>query len=60
MSGQKPCFLTANEPACGVRVKALQALQVIEGGTLCPDREPRQRVDAVVMLPPAEERERRD
>jgi amidase len=50
VSGQKPCFLTATEPAYGVRAKELLAVQVMEAH-LAQLARPNPQVNAVVALP---------
>lgn len=56
MSGRKPCFLTATEPAYGVRAKELLAVRVTEAH-LAQLASPKAQVNAVVTLAPGEERE---
>jgi Asp-tRNA(Asn)/Glu-tRNA(Gln) amidotransferase A subunit family amidase len=55
MSGRKPRFLTATELAYGVRTKELLAVPVMEAH-LAQVARPKARVNAVVTLPPGEER----
>ena len=57
MAGQKPCFLTATEPAYGVRAKELLAVQVMEA-RFAQLAHPNPQVNVVVTLP-LEERGRR-
>ena len=57
MAGQKPCFLTATEPAYGVRAKELLAVRVMEA-RLAQLAHPNPQVNVVVTLP-LEERGRR-
>jgi hypothetical protein len=55
MSGQKPCFLTATDPAYGVCANELLAIKVMEAN-LAQLVHPNPQVKAVVKLPPGEER----
>jgi amidase len=55
MSGQRPCFLTAAEPAYGVRAKELLAVQVMEA-RLAQLARLNPQVNAAVTLAPEEER----
>ena len=54
MSGQRPCFLTAAEPAYGVCAKELLAVQVMETH-LAQLARLNPQVNAVVTLAPEEE-----
>ncbi len=55
MPGQKPCFLTTTESGYGVRAKELLAVRVTEAH-LAQLASPKAQVNAVVTLPPEEER----
>jgi Asp-tRNA(Asn)/Glu-tRNA(Gln) amidotransferase A subunit family amidase len=50
VSGQKPCFLTATEPAYGVCAKEFLAVQVMEAH-LAQLAHPNPQVNVVVTLP---------